>query len=49
MIDDYDRCEWVYFSSGTAHPGCPEQNPESHKTVVCVCVCVLKRLSKSSV
>jgi len=21
-----------------AHPGCPGQNPKSHKTVVCVCV-----------
>jgi len=20
-----------------AHPGCPGQNPESHKTAVCVC------------
>jgi len=24
-----------------AHPGCPGQNPESHKMVVCVCVCVV--------
>ena len=24
-----------------AHLGCPEQNPESCKTVVCVCVCAL--------
>ena len=23
-----------------AHPGCPRQNPHSHKTVVCVCLCV---------
>ena len=23
-----------------AHPGCPGQNQESRKTVVCVCVCV---------
>jgi len=23
-----------------AHPGCPGQNPKSHKTVVCVCVCM---------
>jgi len=23
-----------------AHPGCPGQNPQSRKTVVCVCVCV---------
>jgi len=24
-----------------AHPGCPRQNPEIHKMVVCVCgVCV---------
>ena len=23
-----------------AHPGCPGQNPKSHKMVVCVCVCV---------
>ena len=22
------------------HPGCPGQNLESHKTVVCVCLCV---------
>jgi len=22
-----------------AHPGCPGQIPQSHKTVVCVCVC----------
>ena len=25
-----------------AHLGCPRQNPESRKTVVCVCVCVFK-------
>jgi len=24
-----------------AHPGCPRQNPESNKTVVCVCVCLI--------
>jgi len=24
-----------------AHPGCPGQSPESHKMVVCVCMCVL--------
>jgi len=23
-----------------AHPGCPRLSLESHKTVVCVCVCV---------
>jgi len=23
-----------------AHPGCPGQNPESHKMVVWVCVCL---------
>jgi len=23
-----------------AHPGCPRQNPESRKMVVCVCMCV---------
>jgi len=23
-----------------AHPGCHRQGPESHKMVVCVCVCV---------
>ena len=28
-------------SSGTGSPGCPGQNPESRKTVVCVCMCVL--------
>jgi len=22
-----------------AYPGCPGQSPESHETVVCVCVC----------
>jgi len=36
MIDDHDECEWVNVSSGTS-----SQNPQSHKTVVCVCVCVL--------
>ena len=40
MIDDHDECEWVNVSSGTAHPGCPEQNPKRRKTVACVCVCV---------
>jgi len=24
-----------------AHPACPRQNPESHKMVVCVRVCVV--------
>jgi len=24
-----------------AHLGCPGQNPESHKTVVCVCVIIM--------
>jgi len=37
MIDDHDRCEWVNVSSGTSSPGLPGQNPESCKTVVCVC------------
>ena len=43
MIDDHDRCQWVNVSSGTrlpAHPGCPGQNPDSRKMVVCVCVCI---------
>jgi len=34
MIDDHDRGEWVNVSSGTGSPGCPGQNPESHKTVL---------------
>jgi len=25
-----------------AHPGCPGQIPQSRKTVVCVCVCMLE-------
>jgi len=29
---------WRMFLLLLAHPGCPGQNPESHKTVVCVCV-----------
>jgi len=28
------------FLLAPSHPGCPGQNPESHKTVVCVCVCM---------
>jgi len=36
MIDDHNRCEWVNVSCGTAHLGCPGQNPDSHKMVVCV-------------
>jgi len=40
MADDHDRCEWVNVSSGTGSPGCPIQNTESRKIVVCVCVCV---------
>ena len=36
IIDDRDECEWVNVSSGTAHPGCPGQIPQSRKTVVCV-------------
>ena len=38
MIDDHDECKWVNVSSGTGHPGCPGQNPQSRKTVACVCV-----------
>jgi len=34
MIDDHDRCQWVNVSSGTAHPGCAGQIPESHKMAV---------------
>jgi len=35
MIDDHDRCVWVNVSSVLpAYPGCPRQNPESHKMVV---------------
>jgi len=36
MIDDHDRCEWVNVSYGTISPRLSGQNPESHKTVVCV-------------
>jgi len=36
MTDDHDRCEWVNVSSGILSPGCPGQNPERRKTVVCV-------------
>jgi len=32
--------EWM-FLLGPAHPGCPRQNPDSRKTVVCFCVCVM--------
>ena len=38
MTDDQDRCEWVNVSSGTSYLGCTGQNPDSLKTVVCVCV-----------
>ena len=38
MIDDHDRCEWVMFLLVPSHPGCPGQNPVSHKTVVVVVV-----------
>jgi len=39
MIDDQNKYEWVNgeWSSVPTHPGCPGQNPESRKTVVCVC------------
>ena len=30
-----------------AHPGCPGQNPESRKTVVCVCACVCNSVLNS--
>jgi len=29
-----------------AHPGCPGQNPQSRKTVVCVCVGETKQVEK---
>jgi len=38
MIDDHDRCEWVNVSSDTSSPGLSDKI-QSHKTVVCVCVC----------
>jgi len=41
MTDDHDSCEWVNVSSGTGSLGCPRESPESHKTFVCVYVCVL--------
>jgi len=39
LTDDHDRYEWANVSSGTGHPGCPGQNLQSCKTVVCVCLC----------
>jgi len=41
VTGDHDRCEW--FLLVPAHLGCPAQNPESRKIVVCVCVCVCER------
>jgi len=38
MTDDDDMREWMFLLV-PAHPGCLRQSPESHKTVVCVCVC----------
>jgi len=40
MIDDYDESSGWMFLLVPAHPGFPGQIPQSHKTVVCVCVCV---------
>jgi len=37
MTVDHDRCEWVNVFLVPAYPCCAGQNPESHKTVVCVC------------
>jgi len=42
MIDDHDECSGWMFLLVPAHPGCPGQFPQSRKTVVCVCVCVLR-------
>jgi len=47
MIDDHDECELVNVSSLPAHPGCPRQNPKSHKTVVCVRVCVTEEVANT--
>jgi len=42
MIDDYDESSGWMFLLVPAHPGFPGQIPQSHKTVVCVCVhCLL--------
>jgi len=30
---------WIFLLV-PVHPGCPGQNPESRKMVVCVCMCV---------
>jgi len=38
MIDDHDECSGWMFLLVPAHPGCPGQNPNRRKTVVCVCV-----------
>ena len=40
MIDDHDECEWLFLLV-PAHPGSSGQIPQSRKTVVCVCVCVI--------
>jgi len=42
IFDDHDGCAWVNVSFGTGSPGCPGQNPQSRKMVVCVrtCVCI---------
>ena len=40
MSDDQYGCEWVNVSSGTSLPG--ESRQKADKTVVCVCVCVVK-------
>jgi len=44
MIDNHDECEWVNVSSGTGSPMWSGQIPQSHKTVVCVCVCVAREV-----
>ena len=36
IFDDHDGCEWVDVSSCIGSPGCPRQNSQSRKTVVCV-------------
>jgi len=34
----------LFILNVQAHPGCPGEFPQSRKTVVCVCVCVLQWL-----
>ena len=41
MIVDHNECSGRMFLLVPVYPGCPGQIPQSRKTVVCVCVCVI--------